>query len=340
MDKLKVGIVGYGMATKTFHLPLLNAHGGYDLKAFVSSKEDEIKRSYPKALVYAKLEEMLSQVNLDLVIIVTPPKTHYELAKQALLAGKNVVVEKPFVVHSKEGQELIDLAQNKNVLLSVFHNRRWDNDFLTIKHLIEKKELGEIKLFESHFDRYRPIVKDRWRENAGEGSGILYDLGSHLIDQALDLFGKPDKILADLAEQRAHAETVDYFHLQFLYHNGLRVILHGSSFGATAPRFQVQGTKKAYVKWGVDSQEDQLKAGKTPLDPEYGIESSSLSGKLVDWEGDTEEIIKSEKGLYHLYYENIYDVITQDAKLKVSPEQALEVIEVIEKSYLLASDHS
>lgn len=228
-EKIGVGIVGFGFSSTTFHIPLLQTIEEYDIRAVLSSKEEVVKEALPHANVVSTIDELVKRADIDLVVITSPNTTHFPYVKEAILNGKHVVVEKPFVVSIEEGEELISLAEQHNVVLSVYHNRRFDNDFLTIKKLLEEDRIGNVYAYEAHFDRFRPHVRDRWREKNLPGSGILYDLGSHLIDQALSLFGKPNAISADVIKQRPGAEIDDYFHI-VLHYGVKRVILRSSSY--------------------------------------------------------------------------------------------------------------
>ncbi|MDN6115674.1 MAG: oxidoreductase, partial [Enterobacterales bacterium] len=211
-DSIRVGLIGYGFAGKTFHAPLIAGTPGLTLAAVSSSDAEKVRADWPGMTVVGEPGQLFTDPNIDMVVIPTPNITHYPLAKQALLAGKHVVVDKPFTVNLQEARELDMLAKQQKRLLSVFHNRRWDSDFLTVKTLLAEGALGDVVQFESHYDRFRLEVRDRWREKAGAGSGIWFDLGSHLLDQALQLFGKPQSLLADLAAMRPNSQTTDYFH--------------------------------------------------------------------------------------------------------------------------------
>src|SRR5471030_1018426 len=203
-DTLRVGLVGYGFASKTFHSPLISGTPGLELAVVSSSDASKVHADWPNVTVVDSAEKIFSDPTIDLVVIPTPNTTHFPLAQQALEAGKHVIVDKPFTVTLGEARSLNVLAQEKGKVLSVFHNRRWDSDFLTVKTLINEGTLGDVVYFESHYDRYKPQVLERWRESAAQGSGIWYDLGSHLLDQALQLFGTPDTLQADLEIGRAH----------------------------------------------------------------------------------------------------------------------------------------
>ncbi len=321
--KVKVGIVGFGLSGKIFHGRLLKKNPNFEVVKILTSRKDEVKEEFPNALSVSTIEELIDGV--DLVVNAGPNDCHYRYTKLALTQGCHVVVEKPFVVTSKEGRELIALAEKNSLVLSVFHNRRWDGDFLTIKKFIEENKLGKIKQFESHFDRFRPEHNpQKWREKPSPGAGILFDLGSHLIDQALTLFGEPDNIISDIAFQKGVQGVDDYFHLVFCY-DDLRVILHATSFGDLSPRFQVFGEKGAYQKFGMDSQERMLR--------------EDDKGEIVEEDGHLylapsmqKEALETRAGDYEAFYSNIFTSITEGRNnLIVKPEQALRVIEIIEK---------
>ncbi|MFD3445685.1 oxidoreductase [Microbacteriaceae bacterium 4G12] len=332
MKKIGVGIVGYGFSSVTFHIPLLQTIEEYEIRAIVSSKREQVQENLPHVEVLATVEELVQKENIDLVIITSPNTTHYSYAKQAIEHKKHVVVEKPFVISSEEGEELLQLVKEQQVVLSVYHNRRWDNDFLTIQKLIREGQLGSIYTYEAHFDRFRPHVRDRWREHNLPGSGMLYDLGSHLIDQALHLFGKPKTVFADVVMQRQGAQTDDYFHIVLGY-DKLRVLLHSSSFiKIQGPRFSVHGEKGSIIKYGIDSQEEQLKQGLKPGDKRFGEDTKEHYAMLsVEEHGETiTSIIPTERGNYQAYYRGIHNSIIYHTEPPVSAEDGLHVIQVIE----------
>ncbi|MEI7554221.1 oxidoreductase [Candidatus Chlorohelix sp.] len=331
MSIFKAGIIGYGLSGAVFHAPLISRLKEFELYKIASSNPDKAHKDYPEALVVSSPEELINDPQVDLVVVCTPNTSHFSLTSQALNAGKNVVLEKPFVNRLEEGEELIRLAEKNKRLLSVYQNRRWDGDFLTIKKLIESDVLGEIYTYESHFDRFRLEVGNKWREQALEGSGILFDLGAHLIDQALQLFGKPQTIWADAFPQRPGANTIDYFHLIFGYER-LRVILHSGSVNKKpGPRFQVHGSKGSYIKYGLDPQEDALKRGMRPGDSGWGKESSELYGELFTEAGELTLSGKSETlpGSYETFYKGIYATLTDGTPPPVTAQEALEVIKFI-----------
>lgn len=341
MPPIRVGLIGYGYASRTFHAPLLAAVEGLRLVA-VSTRGDpaEVRRDWPTVAVEPSAEALLARPDLDLVVIPTPNDTHHALARAALQAGHHVVVDKPFTVTLDEARELAALAQARGRLLSVFHNRRWDADFLTLRRLLEDGRLGRIVRFESRFDRYRPEVRTRWREQPGSGTGLWYDLAPHLLDQALLLFGMPAAIAADLACQRDGAVVDDHFHATLRYgarDPALRVVLSASLLAAApGPRFAVHGTAGSYVKYGLDPQEDALKAGARPghgtdaLSQSYGVDPRL--GTLTCWQNG--QAVPSPwptlRGDYAAYYAQVRDALLGRGPNPVPPPQALQVMALLE----------
>lgn len=330
-DKLRVGLLGYGYASKTFHAPLIAGTSGVELAVISSSDANKVHADWPQVKVVGNPQELIDDPSLDLVVIPTPNDSHFPLAKAALDAGKHVVVDKPFTVTLSQSRELKALAASKGLLLSVFHNRRWDSDFLTLQKLLESGELGDVRYFESHIDRFRPEVRQRWREMQGTGSGIWYDLGPHLIDQALQLFGKPVAVNVDLAELRPGAQTTDYFHATLIY-PARRVVLHASMLVAgDSPRYVVHGTQGSYVKYGLDPQEERLKAGDFPPADNWGKDVRDGTLTLVNADKREERTVKTEAGDYPAYYAAIRDALKGDGGGNpVTPEQAIQVMEIIE----------
>ncbi len=330
--KIKVGIIGFGGSGRFIHTGLLKANEGYEITTVASSRPNEVKKVLPKSTVEKNPFELIKK-DIDLVIVCTPNAEHFKYAAAALEAGKHVVVEKPFVTKVDDGKKLIALAEKTKKVLTVFHNRRWDGDFLTVKKLIDSGKLGEIKQFESHLDRWRPNVRaNRWKEQNIEGAGTLFDLSPHYIDQVLCLFGKPDKIMVDVATQRDPKLGVDYFHL-IGHYGSMRVILHSSYFTEVTPRFQIFGTKGNFLKYGVDPQEDQLKQNLNPRSANFGVEDKNLHGTLINPANAETQTIKTEKGNFLKFYDLLYRKIsTGQGEVPVSPVDALNVIEIIEKA--------
>jgi len=329
-DKLRVGLIGYGFASKTFHAPLIAGTPDVELAAISSSDASKVHADWPAVKVVADPQALLDDPTLQLIVIPTPNDTHFPLAKAALNAGKHVVVDKPFTVTLSQARELDALAKAKGLLLSVFHNRRWDSDFLTLKSLLEAGSLGEVRYFESHFDRFRLEVRNRWREMKGAGSGIWYDLGPHLLDQALQLFGPPVAIHVDLAEMRPGAQTTDYFHATLTYPQR-RVVLHASMLvAAESARYTVHGTRGSYVKYGLDPQEDRLKSGDFPPQADWGYDMRDGTLTLVDGDSLTETTQLTQPGNYPAYYAGIRDAIAGRGNNPVTAEEAIQVMELIE----------
>lgn len=329
---IRVGIIGYGLSGSTFHAPLLTSIPDYQIHTVVSSNPDKVKKDLPRTKVVSQVDELLQDEEITVVVVTSPNGTHFEYAKKAIEAGKHVVVEKPFTVTSEEADTLIHLAREKGVLLTVYHNRRWDNDFLTVRNLLETGALGKLSVYQVHFNRYRPLVQQRWKEQQGSGTGVLYDLGSHLIDQALFLFGKPKTVWADIRAEREGAEVADYFHLVFGYESH-RVILHsGSLVRQAGPRFELHGDKGSFLKYGTDPQEAQLKQGMHPGDSGWGEDqpdqhgelATELSGLAVQGE------IETLPGRYQAFYQGLAEAILEGSEVPVKPEDARDTISMIE----------
>jgi len=331
-NPLNVGLIGFGLAGRVFHAPLIHANPDLRLTHIVQRHGDEAEKKYPQAKLLRDADELFSEKSIDLVVVATPNTSHFELAAKALSAGKHVVVDKPFAVTSADADKLIDLARKMGRVLSAFQNRRWDGDFLTVRQILDQKRLGRLAEYESRFDRFRPALKPgAWREEAIPGSGVLFDLGSHLIDQAIVLFGGPQGIFADLRSQRDRAVAVDSFEVHLAY-PALKVTLKaGSLVCEPSPRFTLYGTQGSYLKFGLDPQEEALKQGGSPAQPNWGSEPEEAWGTLTNCNGNlTREKYPTLAGCYPEYYKNIYEAITGKAELAVKPEQAKEVIRLIE----------
>lgn len=325
-----VGVVGYGFASKTFHIPLIQATEGFELRAIVSSDAARVQADLPDMDVEAKAQTLFARQDIDLVVIPTPNDTHFPLAKAALAAGKHVVLDKPFTVTMSEARILKQHADDAERLLSVFHNRRWDSDFLTLRGVLQDGTLGRVTNIESRFDRFRPDVRDRWREQPKPGGGIWYDLGPHLLDQARELFGMPRSILLDLGVRREGAKVDDDF-LALLDYEGMRVSLQASTLVAEpTPRFAVHGTHGSYVKYGLDPQEDRLKDGETPA-PQWGVDNRD--GTLTVSENGAELEVRTHPtipGDYLAYYQGIVAALRGEADVPVPVDEALDVMVLIE----------
>ncbi|EOG3602199.1 oxidoreductase [Enterobacter cloacae] len=329
-DSIRVGLIGYGYASKTFHAPLIAGTPGMALAAMSSSDATKVHADWPTVPVVSEPKHLFNDPNIDLIVIPTPNDTHFPPAKAALEAGKHVVVDKPFTVTLSQARELDALAKSLGRLLSVFHNRRWDSDFLTVKALLSEGTLGEITFFESHFDRFRPQVRNRWREQAGPGSGIWYDLAPHLLDQAVNLFGLPVSMTVDLAQLRPGAQTTDYFHAILSYPQR-RIVLHGTMVAAAeSARYIIHGTRGSYVKFGLDPQEDRLKNGERLPQEDWGYDMRD--GVVTKVEGETlvEETLLTSPGNYPAYYAAVRDALNGTGENPVPASQAIQIMELIE----------
>ncbi|HAS1184062.1 TPA: oxidoreductase [Enterobacter cloacae] len=329
-DSIRVGLIGYGYASKTFHAPLIAGTPGMALAAVSSSDATKVHADWPTVPVVSEPKHLFNDPNIDLIVIPTPNDTHFPLAKAALEAGKHVVVDKPFTVTLSQARELDALAKSFGRLLSVFHNRRWDSDFLTVKALLSEGTLGEITFFESHFDRFRPQVRNRWREQAGPGSGIWFDLAPHLLDQAVNLFGLPVSMTVDLAQLRPGAQTTDYFHAILSYPQR-RIVLHGTMVAAAeSARYIIHGTRGSYVKFGLDPQEDRLKNGERLPQEDWGYDMRD--GVVTKVEGETlvEETLLTSPGNYPAYYAAVRDALNGTGENPVPASQAIQIMELIE----------
>ena len=317
---LDVGLVGFGFAGKVFHAPVIRAVPGLRLAAIV-------QRSGGSDFVHS-VEELLTRP-VELVVIATPNASHYPIAKQCLLAGRHVVVDKPFTTTVAEAEDLVRLAAEQRRVLSVYHNRRYVGDFVTLRQLLSEGELGRVVQFESHFDRLRPERKpSAWREQPLPGSGLWFDLGPHLLDQVLVLFGIPQAISADLRSEREGAVVDDAFDVT-LHYPHMRAVLRASMLAASpGPTFAVHGTRASFIKYGLDPQEAALKEGRTPEEPNWDAEPPEMYGRLTTPEG-TRTIPTVPSSFTH-YYENVRDAILGTAPLAVTPEQALSVMRGLE----------
>ena len=321
---IRTGLIGYGLGGAVFHAPLIQASPSLSLDAIATS------RAVPEGVrAVADPRALIADPAIDLVVIATPNATHFPLALAALEAGKHVVIDKPFTATVAQADRLIGLARERDRRLTVFHNRRWDGDFLTARRLLASQRLGEVMLCEMHWDRFRLEIRPGWKDEAAEGTGLLYDLGSHLIDQALVLFGPPDEVSGDLAVQRPGAAVDDYFALT-LHYGSRRVLLCASTVvAATRPRFGLHGTGASFVKYGLDPQEDQLKSGGRPGKPDFGEEEPRTQGILTLPDGGRERI-PTDPGRYGDFYDAVAAAIADGAPVPVDPVDARLGLEIIE----------
>lgn len=332
---MKTGIVGFGLSGRVFQAPFIHCHSGFQLEKIVSSKPFEVNQIYPQAEIVSSFEHLLNDKTLDLVIIASPNATHFDYAKQALLAGKHVVIEKPFVTSLSQAHELVQLSKSCKQTLAVYQNRRWDGDFQTVRSIINQGLLGEIVEYESHFDRYRPQANlDVWKQQNLPGSGVLFDLGPHLIDQTLALFGKPKAIWANIQNQRQMGEVDDYFELQLFYPHMKAILKAGVLTRLTPARFTIHGKAGSFVKYGLDPQENNLRNGMLPTDPQIGKDTENQYG-ILDTNLNDIHIkgpIETLPGNYMGFFNNLYQHIKHGTPLEVTPEDALLQIEIIERA--------
>ena len=321
-------MIGFGFVSKTFHVPLLEATPGYKITAVSSSRPADVTAVLPDVDVVSDPKLLATHPDVDLIVVASPNETHAPLAELAMRAGRNVVVDKPFTITSEEARHLGAVAKENDVLLSVFQNRRWDSDFLTVQDAIHRDLLGKIVLFESRIDRYRPEVRDRWREIPGPGAGLLYDLGPHLIDQTLLLFGIPDSVQATLAKQRRGARTNDFFQLVLRYGEMVATLGAGSLVSGGSARFTLHGDRASVVKQKPDIQEDQLRAGVVPGAPDWGLDPDDA----VLYEGATGDtrVLKTARGDQRGYYVALREALLGRAPNPVPPEQGATVMAIIE----------
>lgn len=334
---VNVGLIGYGFGGQVFHGPILTSVPGFNLYMVYETKLaniELIKKRHPDAKVVSDVNEIFESKDIHLVIVATPNIVHFSYAKKAMENGKNVLVEKPFTCTSKEADELIAVARKTNKLLTVNHNRRWDSDFRTVEKIIKNNLLGEIIEYEAHYDRFKPEIGDNWRfQKASPAGGTLYDLGSHLIDQAQHLFGLPEEIFGYVDVQREKSEVVDSFEVILKYQDLKVTLKSGMIVREPAPHFCLNGRKGSFVKYGMDVQEEELILGKVPGECEdWGREPEVIHGK-INTEIDGMHItgtVESEAGDYRELYRNIYQALTGNEELAVTAQQARNTIRIIE----------
>jgi predicted dehydrogenase len=328
-------LIGFGLSGQTFHAPMIAAVPGLELACVVERSGELAGRKYPQAHVVRNVEELLADETIRLCVVATPNDSHFEIARRCLDAGRAVLVDKPFTVTSEEGRLLIGLAQKRGLLLTVYQSRRLDGDFKTVRRILADGSLGRVVMFESHFDRFRPTLKNAWREKQGPGAGMLYDLGPHLIDQAMQLFGRPDSITADIRCERDGGLVDDAFDLWFDYPR-MRAILRSTMIAcAHQTRFVVNGTEGSFLKTALDPQEEPLRRGVAPGGPSWGEDPEAHWGTLYlasDTAPDGRKI-RTEPGDYREFYANVRDAMLGKAELAVKPEQALHVVRAIELAF-------
>lgn len=333
---MNTALLSYGMSGHVFHAPLINALPEFALTTVMQRRGDEVLKHYPAVRIARTFDEIIGDDAVELVVINTPNETHFDYAMRALNAGKHVVVEKPFTVSSSEGEKLLERARSLDLVLTVFQNRRWDADFLTVKKVLLGNDLGRIVEFEAHYDRFRNYVETgTWKEEEKPGTGILYNLGSHMLDQVVQLFGLPRYVDARMGARRTGGMVDDFYDIRLEYDGMLAIVKSCYLVKEPGPRYIIHGVNGSFVKFGMDVQEQALKDRKDPRHPNWGKEPESQWGKLnVLKDGSTIEMrVPSERGDYLSFYKNLYRAIRLGDPLAVKPEEAVAVIRLIECCY-------
>ena len=340
MEKIKTGLAAFGMSGQIFHAPFISTNPAFKLTAITERSKELSKERYPSTRIVRSFDELIAIEELELVVVNTPDSTHYEYARKALEAGKHVIVEKPFTTTVEQGQHLIELAKSKGLALSVYQNRRWDSDFLTIKEIINNGLLGRLVEFESTFPRYRNFIKEgTWKETGEMGGGLTYNLGAHVIDQAVQLFGIPEAIFADIDIIRTGGLVDDYFVIHLLRPSKapeIKITLKSSYLMCEPePRFVLHGTEGSFVKYGLDRQEEDLNAGLMPDSPNWGVEDEAIWGLLhTEKEGKiVRKKYRSQTGNYAGFYDNIYRHLRLGEPLQTDASEVLPVIRLIEAAW-------
>ena len=333
MEKINTALCSFGLSGKVFHAPFISRHKGFNLYAVWERSRQVAKEIYPGVISYSSFDELLADKEIDLVVVNTPNYTHFEFTKQALLAQKHVVVEKPFTANLTEAGELVELANKQSKILSPFQNRRYDSDFKTVRKIFDEGVLGEIVEAEFHYDRYNLILSPKeHKETPRPGAGVLHDLGPHLIDQALQLFGMPEGVFACLRAQRPSSQVNDYLDILLFYSTRIVRLKSGYFVKEPIPSFVLHGVNGSFLKPRADIQEDVLQAGGMPGAADWGTEPGSAKGILnINRNGETvREFITSLQGNYMEYYDGIYDAIINNRQPPVSTEDGLKVMKIIE----------
>ncbi|MDG4651970.1 Gfo/Idh/MocA family oxidoreductase [Chryseobacterium arthrosphaerae] len=339
MQLIKAGLCAFGMSGKVFHAPFLKEHPGFFLSGIVERSKEESKDKYPEATIYRSVEEMLEKADIELVIINTPVQTHYEYARKALEAGKNIIVEKPFTVNVSEAEELVKLAEDKGLFLSVYQNRRFDRDFLKVKEILSSDKLGDIKEAEIRFDRFRTAPSGKQHKESPDqmGSGSLHDLGAHLVDQAIQYFGYPEKLFADVFSMKGSEFANDYFEILLFYKNDLRVRLKSSVFTKEDHyAYKIHGDRGTFLQERTDNQENELVSGAIPVYGKEWAQPLKEPDGIVNFlneKGETERMeTSSEAGNYMDYYQQIYEHIVFGYPLPSPGKEVILNMKIIDAS--------
>lgn len=333
---IKTGLLSYGMSGKIFHAPFLIAHAGFELVAVVERSDKKAYLDFPDIKSYQTVDELLTDTDIELIVVNTPNDTHFDFASRALKAGKHVLLEKPFTVNSADAKRLFEEAKSQNRLVLPYQNRRFDSDFLSVKKVVESGRLGKIVEVHIRFDRFRDTIGPKqFKETPIPGSGLLYDLGPHLIDQAVSLFGKPVRWNRTLGCYRRDSQVDDYFHMHLEFQEGLNVFLTSSLLVVKPqPAFVLHGSRGSYVKQRSDVQERQLLKGMKPDDALFGLEDAGMEGQLTYLQADeslARESIASEPSTYLNLFQQIYLAIREGEVYPISKEQIIQQLELLER---------
>jgi len=342
MSPVKTALASFGGSSKVFHGPLLKVNKNFEVVSVLERSKSLSKELFPENKIVRNYTDILNDPDIELVIVNTPDNLHYAMARQAIEAGKHLVVEKPITQKSSEAEELIRLAKEKGVVLTVFQNRRWDADFRTVKKVVEEAKMGRLVEFESHFDRYRTyIAPNTWKEEGDEYVGVLYNLGSHMIDQAFVLFGKPESVTAHLQIVRTGGVVSDYYDIRLQYKGFAAVLKCSYLVKEPGPRYIIHGEYGTFQKFGIDPQEELMKAGHLPKGEDWGREDPEFWGTLFYEENgeEVEELVETIPGNYSIFYDNLYEAIRNNAELLVKPDETLEVLKILEACLLSNREH-
>lgn len=334
---IKTAIVGFGSVAEKMHAPLIDVCPDLKLVASVERRTNRCEELYPSVTTFRSLDELLEANVADLIVITTPNEFHFPMAMQCLTAGKHVVVDKPVTIFSHEAEKLDKLAGEKSLICSVFQNRRYDGDFMTLQKLVRQGDLGDLVYLESHFDRFRPDITENWREKEVPGNGITFDLGSHLIDQVVLLFGLPNWIQADIRKQRTGAVADDYFDITLDYGSLKAKVTAGALVNVPTPKFLLLGKNGSYQKFGLDVQEAAFKAGEKPEGSDWGVESEERWGKV--FLSEETKAYETIPGNYRVLYQNVADAISKGATLDITIPQTISVLKLIEVSFVSSKEN-
>jgi scyllo-inositol 2-dehydrogenase (NADP+) len=332
------GLMSYGMSGRIFQAPFLTAHPGFKLKAVTERSKKTMSDRYPDIISYDSVDALLGDDEIELIVVNTPGETHYEFAKRALLAGKHVLIEKPAAATAAQVKELFDLGRAQNRQVFIYQNRRWDSDFQSVKQIVESGKLGKLIEVTVRFDRYNPALSPKAFKEVGgsKANGLVYDLGPHVLDQVISLFGKPSRFAKVTGKNRDQSLVDDYFFFQLTYPNQLNVLVAGSLLTAQPmPAFVLHGTKGSYIKDRVDVQEPQLDKNILPTDAAYGLEPAGTEGKLITFDVDgtkLTESIPSLKGDYMGLFEAVFQSITNKQPYPITEQNILAQMELLESS--------